>query len=167
MWFWSWCDFPCISLQYYEDAIYAFDAALAIDPFFLDAYLGRGNVMMDHVTLNHNAISRYVYFLYLRSVDAMIIWKIVVGVDLRFIILFIIYWRRDYSKVLRLNPFHLPARLNLAYCLQVMALITLYSYYLLLSCIAVSECDFNDRYLNYRWMAILNWPGINLRLLLV
>ncbi|RDD46126.1 Tetratricopeptide repeat protein 6 [Trichoplax sp. H2] len=71
-------------LQYYEDAIYAFNAALAIDPFFLDAYLGRGNVMMDYVTLNHNAISR-----------------------------------RDYGKALRLSPFYLPARLNLAYSLQV------------------------------------------------
>ncbi|XP_060684942.1 uncharacterized protein ttc6 [Hemiscyllium ocellatum] len=37
----------CHKLQYLEDAVNSFSQALKLDPFFVDAYNGRGNVYMD------------------------------------------------------------------------------------------------------------------------
>ncbi|XP_013415730.1 uncharacterized protein LOC106177489 [Lingula anatina] len=67
-----------------EDAVKAFSVALTLDKFFLEGYIGRGNVLMDY---GHDAGLKFA--------------------------------RRDYERALQLNPIYLPARVNLAYNLQV------------------------------------------------
>ena len=40
----------CFRLYQLREAVESFSKALKSDPFFLDAYLGRGNVFMDYST---------------------------------------------------------------------------------------------------------------------
>ncbi|XP_071949677.1 uncharacterized protein [Antedon mediterranea] len=73
----------CHKLNELEEAVLVYTEALQIDPFFLDAYIGRGNALMDF----HHEIAMKMS-------------------------------RHDYEQALHLNPLCLPARVNLAYTLQ-------------------------------------------------
>ncbi|XP_028413242.1 uncharacterized protein LOC114536089 isoform X2 [Dendronephthya gigantea] len=67
-----------------QDSVKSYTEALRCDPFFKEAYIGRGNTLMDY---GHNVATRYARF--------------------------------DYLKALHIDPLCLPARVNLAYNLQV------------------------------------------------
>ncbi|XP_033111439.1 uncharacterized protein LOC117112460 isoform X2 [Anneissia japonica] len=74
----------CHKLNELETAVLVYTEALEIDPFFLDAYIGRGNALID---FHHEIAVRMA--------------------------------RQDYETALHLDPLCLPARVNLAYTLQV------------------------------------------------
>ncbi|XP_072039506.1 uncharacterized protein [Amphiura filiformis] len=74
----------CHKLNQLEDSVLVFTRALENNPFFLDAYISRGNAFMDYGHQLTNLLAR-----------------------------------RDYERALHLDPMCLPARVNLAYNMQV------------------------------------------------